>query len=365
MVVIILVALKDLQKRWKLALVMSLLFSLCFSTYLALVSFQKSLTRTYFSLNTDWLVIQKSNGGGEIHGSRLEEEIGMLLVNNGYASPVPEIHQVVGTSLATAIMIRGVQPEDIHKISPYTLIAGRELTTNDSARQAMVGVSLAKRQNLAPGNEIKIRGRVFKVIGIFSTGSYEDNQAWISLKDAQSLLNYGTDVSIYFIPDGGVLKEGDPLTKGVSVGRRGDTGKSYGREAMSFFNYLGLVGGFVGIATLITLTSLLWRLVWLHRHEFGVLRTIGYGKSATAVYLLTQAASILLVGSIIGNLFAYIIIFSRIQNFSSFGIGLQVTLDFYTIGITTLITIIFALLGIAFPLIRINKMTTTELLGRD
>ena len=229
----------------------------------------------------------------------------------------------------------------------------------------MIGISLANRQNLNPGDTIKLRGRDFRVFGIFKTGSYEDNQAWITLADAQTLLNYGTDVSIYFIPDGGVLKEGDSLTKGISIGRRGDSGKTFGREALSFFNYLGLVGGFVGIATLITLTSLLWRLVWLHRREFGVLRTIGYGKNAVAVYLLTQAGAILLVGSFIGSLFATVVIFSRIQNFSAFGIGLQVTWDLYTLGVTALITLLIAGIGVAIPLLRISQMPTTELLGRE
>ena len=123
MIAIVLMALKDLQKRWTLALVMSVLFSITFASYLALITYQKSLSATYFSLNTDWLVVQTSSGGGEIHGSRLSRETGQFLIDSGYPAPIPEIHQVVGTSLANAIMIRGVQPEDIHKISPFKLIS--------------------------------------------------------------------------------------------------------------------------------------------------------------------------------------------------------------------------------------------------
>jgi len=229
----------------------------------------------------------------------------------------------------------------------------------------MLGISLADRLKTKIGDVVKLRGRDFTVIGIFKTGSYEDSQAWISLSDAQKLLNYGTDVSIYFIPDGGRLQEGASIAQGVSIGRRGDSGNTFGREAMSFFNYLGLIGGFAVVATLITLTSLLWRLAWLHRREFGIVRTLGFRRLSVTVYLLTQSCFILLIGGVVGGLFAVLVVISRIQDFSSFGIGLTATWDLYTISITALVSLIFAGIGIALPAIKINGMSTPELLGRD
>ena len=344
---------------------MALLFSITFASYLTLISYQKSLSATYFSLEANWLVVQRSYGGGETHGSRLTGDIRQLLIDNGYDSPIPEIHQLVGTSLANAIMMRGVKPEDLYKVSPFELVKGRALVPGDSPRLVMVGISLANRLKINVGDRIKLRGRDFTVIGIFKNGSYEDSQAWISLSDAQTLLNYGTDVSIYFIPDGGKLLEGANIAKGVSIGRRGDSGNTFGKETMSFFNYLGLIGGLTGVATLITLTNLLWRLAWIHRREFGIVRTLGFGRNSVVVYLLVQAGFILLGGAILGGLFAVFFVISRIQNFSSFGIVLTATWDLYTIGMTTLVTLLIAGIGIALPAKRINSMSTPELLGRD
>jgi putative ABC transport system permease protein len=365
MFAIILMAVKDLKSRWVLALVMALLFSISFASYLALITYQKSLSATYFSLEANWLVVQESYGNGEIHGSRLTSVTRQLLEDNGYDNPIPEIHQVVGTSLANGIMIRGVLPEDLYKISPFELLAGRTLVAGDSPRLTMIGQSLADRLNTGVGKEIKLRGREFTVIGIFKTGSYEDSQAWISLSDAQNLLNYGTDVSIYFIPDGGPMFEGDTIAKGISIGRRGDSGITFGKEAMTFFNYIGLVGSFTGAATLVTLTNLLWRLTWLHRREFGIMRTLGFRRNSVVLYLLTQTFFILFTGSLIGGLFAILVVISRIKDFSAFGIGLSPTWDLFTIGIITLVTLIFAGIGIAIPAKRIYTMTTIELLGRE
>jgi putative ABC transport system permease protein len=364
MLAIIWIALRDLKQRWMLALVMALLFSISFATYLALVAYQKSLSMTYFSLEANWLVVQQNSVNGEIHGSRMNTAVEQLLKNQGY-QPIPEIHQVVGTSISNGIMMRGVQPEDLLKVSPFKLLAGRNLISGDSPRLAMVGTGLANRLKISVGDTLKLRGREFTVIGIFKTGSYEDSQAWISLTDAQKLLDYGSYVSVYYIPDGGVLHEGSTLAKGISIGRRGDAGNTYGREIMSFFNFLGLVGGFAGVATCITLTNLLWRLAWLHRREFGIARTLGFGRGSVVVYLLTQAGLILLLGAAVGGSFALFLVISRIRDFSAFGIAIAPVWDLSTVSLIVLITLLIAVIGVAFPARKINSMTTPELLGRD
>ena len=364
MLAIIWVALRDLKRRWMLTLVMALLFSITFAIYLALITYQKSLSMTYFSLETNWLVVQVGFGSGEIHGSRLNSEIGQLLKSYGY-QPIPEIHQLVGTSISNGIMMRGVHPEDLLKVSPFKLLAGRNLVPGDSPRLAMVGTGLANRLKIKVGDTLILRGREFRVIGIFKTGSYEDSQAWISLTDAQKLLGYGSDVSIYYIPDGGALREGSTLAKGIAIGRRGEAGNTFGKEIMSFFRYLGLLGGFAGVATSITLTNLLWRLAWLHRRDFGIARTLGFGRSSVVIYLLTQAGLILLPGGSVGGFFAVILLISRIQDFSAFGIAITPVWDLSTISLIALVTFLIAGIGVAIPAIKINSMTTPELLGRD
>jgi putative ABC transport system permease protein len=361
---IIWLAIKDLQRRWMLAFVMALLFSITFASYFALITYQKSLTMTYFSLSSNWLVVQVSYGSGEIHGSRLTTEIGKQLTSYGY-DPTPEIHQVVGTTISNGIMMRGVQPEDLLKVSPFKLLAGRNIVRGDASRLAMIGVGLSNRLKIKVGDTLNLRGRDFSVIGIFKTGSYEDSQAWISLDDAQKLLNYGSDVSIYYIPDGGPLHEGFNMGKGISIGRRGDSGNTFGRETMSFFRYIGLIGVFLGVATLITLTNLLWRLAWLHRREFGIVRTLGFGRNSVVVYLFTQVSFILIIGVAVGGFFAIAVVISRLQDVSAFGIALTPTWDLFTMGLIIVVTICFAGIGVFIPAWRINTMTTPELLGRD
>ena len=161
-------------------------------------------------------------------------------------------------------------------------------------------------------------------------------------------ITYGTDVSIYFIPDGGKLLEGATLFPEEYQLEGGEIRAIHlAKKLWVFLNYLGLVGGFVGVATLITLTNLLWVWAWLHRREFGIVRTLGYqeGKNSVVVYLLTQSGIILIIGAIIGSLFAVLVVISRIQKFSSFGIGLSANWNVYTIGTIILVTLFFGGIG--------------------
>lgn len=344
---------------------MVILFGISFATYFSLITLHRSLSKTYFSLEANWLVVQVSSGSGEIHGSRLKSGTGQILVANGYDNPIPEIHQIVGTSLSNGIMIRGVKPEDLYKVSPFDLLEGRSLVPGDGDRLAMIGINLANRLRVGVGEIIKLRGREFTVIGIFKTGSYEDSQAWITLLDAQKLLNYGSDVSIYYIPDDGSFREGDNIAQGVMVGRRGDAGNSFGNEVMSFFRFLGLIGSLTGIAFVVTVTNLLWRLTWLHRREFGILRTLGFPKRSVLVYVLTQAMVIFLAGALIGGFFSISVVLSHIKDFSSFGIILAPTWDIYTLGLIVVVTLIIAGIGVLIPSKRIYTISTIDLLGRE
>ena len=363
MIAIALASLRDLKHRWVLALFMAILFSITYASYVSLITYEASISKMHLSLDANWLVVDEGFGGGEFHGSRISPEVGDLLKSYGY-EPIPEINQAVGTSTSNAILMRGVPPEYLYTVNPFELVSGRALQPGDDARLAMGGSILATRLELEVGENINLRGRDFLVIGLFTTGSYADNQVWISLTDAQELLGYGSDVSIYYIPDGGILQAGASPEQGVIIFEHGEAGQSYKEEVMKVYRYLGLVGVFLGIATLITLTNTLWRLAWLHRRQFGIIRALGFGKWAVAFYLFIQAALILFIGTIFGGTFAFSIVLSQITSASHFGLSFVPSWDLNTITMIVFLTSLFAGIGVFLPTARINRMNIPELLRK-
>lgn len=362
---IVMLALKDLKKRWALALVLACLFGITFAAFLTLFTYQKSAEEMYAKLETNWLVVGNSDGLAELHGSRISPEIKTLLIEKGYPDPIPEIHQIVGTNLVNGTLMRGFNLEDYTRVSPFRILEGRALVQGDESRLVMIGESLARSRKVKVGDDFLLRGRKFTVIGIFRTGGIQDNEAWISLADAQKLMNYGDDVSLYFIPDTGIYKGGEVITEGVSVSIRGETSGVIGKSLVSFFDFVGVVGVLVGIATALTLANLLWRLAYLRRHEFGVLRSLGFGFSKLLVYFAAQCAAIFLVGLIGGTIFAVTLLFSRLNDFSAFGFGFNATVEPVTILALAGVMFVLMAFGIFIPLLSIIRQRIPDLLGRN
>jgi len=365
MKLVFLLALLDMKKRWGLVLVLTGLFSIVFAAFLILFAYHKSATQMYSNLEQNWLVVGNSDGLSEIHGSRLTLEVRQLLVEMGYADPVPEIHQVVGTNLANGTLIKGMRLEDYPRTNSFTLVEGRMLEPDDQPRLAMVGETVANNKKLTIGGDVLLRGRKFQVIGIFKTGSLQDNEAWISLEDAQNLLNYGEDVSLFLIPDSGPLRVGDLLKNDVLVSQKGESGGIFNSSVTSFLNFYGVVGILVGIASAITLGNMLFRLAYLRSQEFGILKSIGFGFKGLAFYFFIQAGTIILAGIIIGILIAILIITTMMTSFSAFGFGLNTNIDFELFRNLTLLVLGFFSIAAFIPLFSVYRRSIPELLGRN
>ena len=362
---IFMLAIKDLRKSWGLAVIMAILFALTFGSYLTLVTYEQSQGESYAAIEKNWLVVGSSDGLGEIYGSRIGTDVGTQLEQMGYERPIAEIRQLTGTSASTMILIRGMDLQRYPEVTPYKIVSGRALQPGDASHLAMVGEILARNKDLQLGGTVTLRGRKFTIIGIFQTGALEDNQVWISLSDAQNLLNYDKDVSVYFIPDDGKLKVGQTIRSGVSISQKGENGKLFDHSIQAFFRYMGMVAFLAGIATVITLINLLWRLAYLHRHEFGILKTLGFRLNAFFLYFGTQSFMILIVGLCIGLAAAFGILFKTLNKLSVFGYGLVFSWNMKTLLIMIALTLGIFLVGVITPLINIQRKRIPELLGRN
>ena len=294
------IGLDETRRHWKLVLATSLLLAISTLAALVLVGYRAGLARAFMDLDRPYLVVQEADSMGEFMGSRLPMEVGQRLLAIGLSQVVPEIHTVVGTSTENAMLLRGVDLVQYRDVEPFTLIAGEALTTVSRPRSAIIGAILAERLTVGTGQPIRIRGRDFSVVGVFETGTYTDNEAWISLADAQALLGWGSDVSVFVVPEEGRLQEGDTLPGGVAVARRGETGRLLNAHLSPLLDLFGVIAQALGIASALALGNVLWRLAWIRRRELAILRSVGFQDWSLVWYLLTQAAVITALGVAFG-----------------------------------------------------------------
>jgi ABC-type lipoprotein release transport system permease subunit len=317
----------DLFRYRRLAMIMSLTIAIAAAMYMFLEVFRSGLAAEFNVQASSLLVVHDSQNVGDISGSRISGDAAEMLSAIRVSMIVPEIRAVTGTSVQNATLIRGIDLEQYTRLESFSMLSGRMLQPGDPPRLAMVGVLLAERQGLAIEDQISLRGRKFNIVGIFKNGTYMDNQAWIALSDAQALLGWGQDVSVYVIPDEGILHDGDTLPGGLSVTSKGEDLRLIAAQYQPMLNLWRIVSLALGIAASLTLANILWRLALLRQREMAILRTIGFPTSSIVSYLLVQASGITLLGIFLGGLFMLILTTSIHLTVSSFTIVPRVDAD--------------------------------------
>jgi ABC-type lipoprotein release transport system permease subunit len=355
--------LQDLAKRKRIASLLALTAAVSLLAYLLLGAFQASLTGRYGRLEKGFLVVQQTGSLGEMLGSRLPAAWGETLAAYGPALVVPEIHTVVGTTPENAVLLRGVPTGSYEQVEDFRVLSGRPLQPGDPPRLAMIGVRLAQERDVAPGGTIEIRGRRFHVIGVFAVGTYADNEAWISLEDAQTLLGWGSDVSVFVVRDGEGLEPGAPLPQGLSVAPKGESGVNLVREWDPIFRLLSFVTLTLGIASAVALANVLWRLAWLRRRELAILRSLGFGKAALTGYLLAQACAIAGAGYLLGLGAALAV--GSISQVRTAGISISPVFELRVIGGSLLFFCGITLAGSALPAWWFSRTNLAALLRAD
>jgi ABC-type lipoprotein release transport system permease subunit len=295
-------ALRDLSVHRRQAITLGTVFAIAVTAFVALGGYREALLRDYQPAREDQLVIQETQSFGEFYGSRLSPDVEAALEGLGVIGPVAEIHTIVGTSLNDAVLLKGVDLEEYAALDRFSILAGRGLQPGDSLRQAMLGRRLAERLGAVPGDTIRLRGRAFEVMGVFETGSYTENEAWIPLAGAQELLGWGRDVSLYVVADDGRLTAGKQILPGVSAVRRGELWSTFPRQWDGLMTVIKAVTQAIGVAAAFSLAAMLWRLARRRQWQIAVLRSMGFNRTVFAIYLMVQGAAVAFAGGACGIL---------------------------------------------------------------
>ena len=363
MTTVMIVGIRELARRWRLALACLLLVTVPVGLFLSLRLFLSGMRAEYSRISAGMLVVQKSDSMGEIYGSRLSPQTAVQLRELGYESPIPAIQDIAGTTITNAVLLRGVDLLQYPALDEFQILAGQRLDPSSPPRSVMTGYRLAEARGLTAGDLISLRGRDFTVTAIYKTGTYLDNEVWISLADAQALFNYGQDVSVYVIPDDGPLHAGDSLPGGLVVAQRGEIIRQIGEEYLSIVNFMGWVVQIMVGATAAMLANILWRLAWQQRREISLLRSLGFGAWTHGFYLAAQALTIVLPGSLLGMLAAQTVGKAVIQHIA--GYGLSTSFEPFALLSAGLLSLVIMLLGIAVPMAWFRRFDLAELLRSE
>lgn len=335
-------AVADALARRALVLGAALLIAAPVAASLLLDGFTRGLDRAFAAAPEGDLVVQESNSVGEVIGSRIPAGLEADLLAMGVPFAIAEIHTVTGTAADTALLLRGIDPERYRSVTRFRVTAGRGIEAGDPDRTAMVGAALAEERRIVPGAALSIRGRDFRVVGIFEVGTYADHEAWVPLDGARRVLGWGDEVSVFVIPAGGPLAEGDTLPGPLSVVRRGDFA-AVNREWDPVIGLLRSAALSFAAAGVIVLASVLWRMAWMRRRDLAVLRALGLGRAVPVTFLLVQGLAVAAVG--IGAGLASGLAIGTMTHVEAFGITARPEFD--AVGILRAVALAASVVAVA------------------
>lgn len=210
----------------------------------------------------------------------------------------------------TKAVIAGTQFDEASKVSPWWKISGRWI--ND-AQSSVIGAKVAKKLKIKVGDDIRLKTKSsfkrFRVSGILQANGPEDNQVFITLTAAQTLLKLPNSVSFIQISAVTDNKSISEIATELQKTIEGSTAKEVKQIAGAEKNLLIkirwlmiLVTVVVLAASVLSVMSTMTSTVLERRKEIGIMKALGAdnGKIARLFYL--EAAIIGLSGGLVGYL---------------------------------------------------------------
>lgn len=363
MIVALRLAVADLTHRRSLVAGAVMLVAAPLAGLMLLTGFARGIEVDFAVERMDDLIVQEANSVGEVTGSRIPAAVEGDLLAAGVAFAIPEIHSVAGSTAENAVLVRGVDLDRYRAVTRFTLVAGRPLESGDGPDRVMLGTDLANRRGVGADGTVLLRGRPHVVVGIFAVGTYVDNEVWLSLDGARQLLGWDTpDVSVFIVPDGDPISEGDSLPGPLSVARRGDF-VTIADEWAPVFALADFANLALAAAAAIILAVVLWRLAWLRRRDLAVLRTVGLGRRVTAAYLAIEGTAVAVLGLATGIVAARLL--GAVVRIDAFGLSARAV--FHGAGIVKATVLTGAILAFAVIVaaVRVVRASPADYLRGD
>jgi putative ABC transport system permease protein len=190
----------------------------------------------------------------------------------------------------------------------FTLKSGKVFGTASSDNSAIIGSSLAAKNNLKIGSTFTAYGKPVTVIGIFDAGNnFADNQVLMPLKAVQTLTSQtGAITSAVIHVDSVTNIDAVTSSAAQSLGDKADVTNeaAQAKEAVAplkniqSISLYSLAGAVTAGVVIILLTMIM--IVRERRREIGVLKAIGASNVTVMGQFASEAVTLTVLGAIIG-----------------------------------------------------------------
>lgn len=217
-----------------------------------------------------------------------------------------------GATFTPPVMVTGTNSVTGTPVLPgggsLKITSGKAIDPTVDANVALMGSSLASKNNLKTGSTFQAYGTTFTVDGIYDAGNtFSNSGLLIPLKTEQRLSQQPSDItnavaqidSISNV-NGAVTAIKAKLGDAADVVSAQDTSSQAlaPLESISTISVISVIGAVVAGAAIILLTMLM--IVRERRREIGVLKAIGSSNVKVTLQFMTESITLTLLGAVVG-----------------------------------------------------------------
>ena len=253
--------------------------------------------------------------------------------------------------------------DDVFIRGNYTLIEGRKLQAGE--KELLMGKVIAQNLNRKVGDEIDIEADIFKVVGIFDSGTfYQDGVVILELTQLQELMSREDHVTAFEVrledPSSAssmkeTIKTTIPSLTALESREAGE--RDYGiRLARAMSWGVSLIALLVGV---IGTMNTMFMSVFERNREIGILRGLGWRSRRVLRMILGESLVLSFLGGIFGCIFGFLAVkaVTLVPDIQAFIYG-KYRVEIFLQGMA--IALSLGMVGGFYPAYRASKLSPLE-----
>ncbi len=335
-----------------------------------------ALSAVWFDINSKMSEELRTFGAnfyiGPGHGSSMPQPALQAILDNAPPGLIhgasPWLYGMARTELEKVVIV-GVWFESMQKLAPYWQVTGDWIGVSFDDRNAMVGVKLAERLNLKPGDSVtlvdhNVRKKLL-VKGLVEAGDATDNMMIVSLDVAQAWLHQPGKIS------NALLSVSNDVGQVESYARRlqqqypdleirpvRKVSASEGQVLDKIKGLMGLVSVVILALSSLCVNTTLMAIVGERSREFALQKALGASNGDIMRQMLLETGIIALAAVVSGWVLGYLL--AQLLGMTVFNAAISLRLPVFPI--TLVLSLLVAVLAAIVPVRRAVSVEPAKVL---
>ncbi len=339
------------------------------ATIVALLSFTQGLRNTadeFIHLGGSELGIFQANVSDPTASILPASIVGQISARPDVARATPLLLMVEAVKTDPAAVVFGADPNGFFT---HNLVLVKGVKPRSAAHEILIGDRLAEQMHLAPGGALTVKGRTFRVAGVYHSGVlFEDSGAVLAIEQARQLTGRSgeeTDVVVQLAPGARASTAGTSIEKsfpGTQIISDPEQALRAGADGTLISNAILVIVVIALIVGAISVANTMAMSIMERQGELALLSTVGWSPTRVASLIFGEGIAVSVLGAALGLLIGVI---GGGLLVHALGVSAYVSpsVTAWGLGRALLVGVAIGVLGGIYPAWRVTRMTPLKALA--